>query len=139
LAPFHCSITRYATYLIWLGFKALFASNVTTCLVGKQLTKQLISAKLAFMQVFLCNLLNPKATLFFLAIFTQMLDAESSTIDKLIIAFIIWIEAFFWWPFVVFVFQNQTIQRRYFKIQSIFDKLLGTILTTLGVKVAFGL
>jgi threonine/homoserine/homoserine lactone efflux protein len=112
---------------------------VTTCLVGKQLTKQLISAKLAFMQVFLCNLLNPKATLFFLVIFTQMLDAESSTIDKLIIAFIIWIEAFFWWPFVVFVFQNQTIQRRYFKIQSIFDKLLGTILTTLGVKVAFGL
>nr|WP_255307147.1 LysE family transporter [Gilliamella apicola] len=50
---------------------------------------------MAFMQGFLCNLLNPKATLFFLAIFTQMLDAESSMIDKLIIAFIIWIEAFF--------------------------------------------
>ena len=32
---------------------------------------QRISYKKAFMQGFLCNLLNPKATLFFLAIFTR--------------------------------------------------------------------
>jgi threonine/homoserine/homoserine lactone efflux protein len=38
--PLLYNTLRYtgATYLIWLGFKALFAHNATTCLVGKQPT-----------------------------------------------------------------------------------------------------
>ncbi|MWN04832.1 LysE family translocator [Gilliamella sp. Pas-s95] len=138
--PLLYNALRYAgaAYLIWLGIKALIASKPNTTYIGKQQTKQSISEKSAFMQGFLCNLLNPKATLFFLATFTQVLNAESSTFDKLIVALIIWIEAIFWWPFVVLIFQTQSVQRRYFKIQFIIDKLLGVILITLGIKVALG-
>jgi len=58
--------------------------------------------------------------------------------DKLLVAFIIWFEALLWWPLVVFIFQTQIVQRRYFKLQFIIDKLLGVILILLGFKVALG-
>ncbi|OCG15907.1 lysine transporter LysE [Gilliamella sp. App6-5] len=138
--PLLYNALRYAgaAYLIWLGIKALIASKPNTTYIGKQQNKPSISAKSAFIQGFLCNLLNPKATLFFLAIFTQVLNAKSSTMDKLIVAIIIGIEAVFWWPFVVFIFQTQSVQWRYFRIQFIIDKLLGIILITLGIKVTLG-
>ncbi|MWP48643.1 MULTISPECIES: LysE family transporter [unclassified Gilliamella] len=138
--PLLYNALRYAgaTYLIWLGIKALMAKKTNITYIGEQQILQSISGKSAFMQGFLCNLLNPKATLFFLATFTQVLNAESSIFDKLIVASIIWMEAIFWWPFVVFIFQTQSIQHRYFKLQFIIDKLLGIILIILGIKVALG-
>ncbi|OCG11494.1 lysine transporter LysE [Gilliamella sp. wkB292] len=139
--PLLYNVLRYAgaAYLLWLGIKALLAKQTNTTYVSQQLIDKQMSAKSAFIQGLLCNLLNPKATLFFLAIFTQVLNANSSTTDKLLVAFIIWIEAVLWWPFVVFIFQTQAVQRHYFKMQLIIDKLLGVILITLGIKVAFGL
>ncbi|MWN31414.1 LysE family transporter [Gilliamella sp. Pra-s65] len=138
--PILYNALRYAgaAYLIWLGIKALLAKKANITYIGNQQILQSIPSKSAFMQGFLCNLLNPKATLFFLATFTQVLNTESSIFDKLIVASIILIEAIFWWPFVVFIFQTQSVQRRYFKLQFIIDKLLGIILITLGIKVALG-
>ncbi|MDF7666576.1 LysE family transporter [Orbaceae bacterium ESL0727] len=142
--PWLFNALRYigAIYLIWLGIKALLAPTWGTVYVGadadKCNAKKLISYKTAFMQGFLCNLLNPKAVLFFLAIFTQLLTADSPFITKLVVALIIWVEAVIWWPFVVMIFQSQIVQRRYFKLHFVIDKLLGIILILLGIKVALG-
>lgn len=139
--PWLYNALRYAgaAYLLWIGVKALLAKSTGTAYFSKQALELNVTAKAAFMQGLLCNLLNPKATLFFLAIFTQLLNASSTMVDKLVVAFIIWLEAAIWWPMVVFVFQTQIVQRRYFKLQIIIDKLLGVILILLGVKVALGL
>lgn len=138
--PWLYNALRYAgaAYLLWIGVKALLAKSNGTAYVSKQALELNVTAKAAFMQGLLCNLLNPKATLFFLAIFTQLLNASSTMVDKLVVAFIIWLEAAIWWPMVVFVFQTQIVQRRYFKLQLIIDKLLGVILIVLGVKVGLG-
>lgn len=138
--PLLFNLLRYvgAGYLIWLGIKALRAKQSGTNYVCTNSSKSDLPCKTAFLQGFLCNLLNPKATLFFLAVFTQVLNTESSVSDKLWVAFIIFVEALMWWPFVVFVFQAQMVQRRYFKAQFFIDKLLGIILIALGVKVALG-
>ncbi|MCX8662190.1 LysE family transporter [Gilliamella sp. B2911] len=138
--PWIYNALRYAgaAYLLWIGVKALLAKSSGTAYVSKQALELNVTAKAAFMQGLLCNLLNPKATLFFLAIFTQLLNASSTMVDKLVVAFIIWLEAAIWWPMVVFVFQTQIVQRRYFKLQVIIDKLLGVILIVLGVKVGLG-
>lgn len=138
--PWLYNALRYAgaAYLLWIGVKALLAKSSGTAYVSKQAQELNVTAKAAFMQGLLCNLLNPKATLFFLAIFTQLLNASSTMVDKLVVAFIIWLEAAIWWPMVVFVFQTQIVQRRYFKLQVIIDKLLGVILIVLGVKVGLG-
>lgn len=138
--PWLYNALRYAgaAYLLWIGVKALLAKSSGTAYVSKQTQELNVTAKAAFMQGVLCNLLNPKATLFFLAIFTQLLNASSTMVDKLVVAFIIWLEAAIWWPMVVFVFQTQIVQLRYFKLQVIIDKLLGVILIVLGVKVGLG-
>lgn len=138
--PWLYNALRYAgaAYLLWIGVKALLAKSSGTAYVSKQAQELNVTAKAAFMQGLLCNLLNPKATLFFLAIFTQLLNASSTMLDKLVVAFIIWLEAAIWWPMVVFVFQTQIVQRRYFKLQVIIDKLLGVILIVLGMKVGLG-
>ncbi|OTQ58548.1 LysE family transporter [Gilliamella sp. A7] len=138
--PWLYNALRYAgaTYLLWIGIKALLAKSSATTYVSKQTQPINVTVKAAFMQGLLCNLLNPKATLFFLAIFTQLLNANSTIMDKLLVAFIIWFEALLWWPLVVFIFQTQIVQRRYFKLQFIIDKLLGVILILLGFKVALG-
>lgn len=138
--PWLYNALRYAgaAYLLWIGVKALLAKSSGTAYVSKQAQELNVTAKAAFMQGLLCNLLNPKATLFFLAIFTQLLNASSTMLDKLVVAFIIWLEAAIWWPMVVFVFQTQIVQRRYFKLQVIIDKLLGVILIVLGVKIGLG-
>lgn len=138
--PWLYNALRYAgaAYLLWIGVKALLAKSSGTAYVSKQAQELNVTARAAFMQGLLCNLLNPKATLFFLAIFTQLLNASSTMLDKLVVAFIIWLEAAIWWPMVVFVFQTQIVQRRYFKLQVIIDKLLGVILIVLGMKVGLG-
>ena len=125
--PWLFTFLRYAgaAYLAWIGFKALLAKNSGVSYVNQSAKIMNVTYRKAFMQGYLCNLLNPKATLFFLAIFTQVL------------AFIIWVEAIIWWPIVTAIFQSELIRRRYFKIQFLVDKLLGVILLGLAIKVAF--
>lgn len=138
--PWLFTMLRYggAAYLIWIGLKALLAKGTPAIYYGSGEERQTLSLKKAFLQGYLCNLLNPKATLFFLSIFTQVLSAESSLFEKGWIAFIIIFEALIWWPTVVYLFQTEWIQRRFFKVQFIIDKLLGLILIALGIKVAIG-
>ncbi|RKS85960.1 RhtB (resistance to homoserine/threonine) family protein [Orbus hercynius] len=138
--PWLFSLLRYvgALYLIWLGIKAIFSKVHGNIYLGHNAKKHNISYTKALIKGYLCNLLNPKATLFFLAIFTQFLTVDSSLLDKLTVSVIILLEALIWWPFVVFVFQSEAVQRRYFKMQFIIDKLLGLVLIALGIKVALG-
>lgn len=137
--PWLFTFLRYAgaAYLAWIGFKALLAKNSGVSYVNQSAKIMNVTYRKAFIQGYLCNLLNPKATLFFLAIFTQVLALDSSLMDKLIVAFIIWVEAIIWWPIVTAIFQSELIRRRYFKIQFLVDKLLGVILLGLAIKVAF--
>lgn len=136
--PWLFTILRYvgATYLAWIGCKAILAKNIGLNDTQQSMKINHISCYKAFIQGYLCNLLNPKATLFFLAIFTQILAFDSSLTDKLLVAFIIWIEAVFWWPFVMVVFQSTLIRQRYFRMQFVIDKLLGIILLVLAINVA---
>ncbi len=88
--PWLFNILKYAgaAYLIWIGIKSLMPNK------GQQIDlnhtqHEVVTFKKAFMQGFLCNVLNPKATLFFLAVFTQVLSVDSTFGEKLWIAFII--------------------------------------------------
>jgi len=73
LAPFAFDAIRYAgaAYLLWLAFQALRGSG------GLQLEQGAV-APISFWAVlrqgFLCNVLNPKVALFFLALFPQFME-----------------------------------------------------------------
>ncbi|OCA52664.1 LysE family translocator [Photorhabdus namnaonensis] len=137
--PWLFNLMKYAgaAYLIWIGINSLFSRGRNTFTLDDQ-PRQRVTFKKAFMQGFLCNLLNPKATLFFLAIFTQLLNVNSGVGEKLWYASIIWGLSVIYWPLLVILIQSAPIRRRLAKTQKIIDKLLGIVLIGLGVKVAIG-
>lgn len=126
-----------AGYLIWVGLQALLARGDSKMNIN-DLPQQQTSLKRAFLQGYLCNLLNPKATLFFLAVFTQVLQIDSTVMEKLWYAAIIWVLALIWWPLLVVLIQSEPVRRGLAKFQRIVDKLLGGVLIALGIKVALG-
>lgn len=137
--PWLFNLLKYAgaAYLIWVGILALLSRGASKMAVSN-LTKQHVSLKKAFLQGYLCNLLNPKATLFFLAVFTQVLSTDSGVGEKLWYAMIIWGLSVIWWPLLVIIFQSGPVRRGLEKAQKLVDKLLGTVLIALGIKVALG-
>ncbi|ALB61617.1 Threonine efflux protein [Cronobacter condimenti 1330] len=124
-----------AAYLVWLGVNALLARG-TTSLALDGVAQETTSLKKAFIQGYLCNLLNPKATLFFLAMFTQVLNVNSGMMEKLWYAGIIVALTLVWWPLLVLLIQSQPVRRGLTKAQKVIDKLLGGMLLALGIKVA---
>ena len=135
--PWLFSLLKYvgAAYLIWVGIQALF-SRTNSKMNLDNLTQQPVKLHTAFVQGYLCNLLNPKATLFFLAMFTQVLQINSSLGEKFWYASIIVCLSMIWWPLLVILIQSGPVRRGLAKAQKLIDKLLGGVLIALGIKVA---
>ncbi|WP_337261101.1 MULTISPECIES: LysE family translocator [unclassified Serratia (in: enterobacteria)] len=135
--PWLFNVLKYAgaVYLIWVGIQALRAHGSSKVDISS-LPQQQVSLKNAFVQGYLCNLLNPKATLFFLAVFTQVLQINSGISEKLWYAGIIFGLSVIWWPVLVFLIQSGPVRRGLAKTQKVVDKLLGGMLIALGIKVA---
>lgn len=135
--PWLFMLLKYAgaAYLIYVGIQALLSRGG-----GKMdltnVAPEKVSLKKAFMQGYLCNLLNPKATLFFLSMFTQVLNVNSGLGEKIWYAGIILTLSSLWWPTLVILIQSAPVRRGLAKAQKIIDKLLGTVLIAFGIKVA---
>ncbi|CAG9428058.1 LysE family translocator [Providencia alcalifaciens] len=135
--PWLFNILKYAgaAYLIWIGIKSLMPQKASKMdLTASQ--HEHVTFKKAFMQGFLCNVLNPKATLFFLAIFTQVLNVDSTFSEKLWFAFIIWGLAVIYWPILVCLIQSAPVRKGLAKVQKYVDKVLGVVLVAFGIRVA---
>lgn len=135
--PWLFMLLKYAgaAYLIYVGIQALLSRGGGKMDLSS-VTPEKISLKKAFMQGYLCNLLNPKATLFFLAMFTQVLNVNSGLPEKIWYAGIILTLSSIWWPTLVVLIQSAPVRRGLAKAQKIIDKLLGTVLIAFGIKVA---
>lgn len=124
-----------AAYLIFIGVQALLSrgrSKMDLSNVAPEIT----SLKKAFLQGYLCNLLNPKATLFFLSMFTQVLNVHTGLGEKIWYAGIIIGLCAVWWPLLIVIIQSAPVRRGLAKAQKLIDKMLGGVLIALGIKVA---
>lgn len=124
-----------AAYLVWLGLNALLSRGADNIDIARA-ESQRVALRKAFIQGYMCNLLNPKATLFFLAMFTQVLNVNSGLMEKLWYAGIIVGLTVVYWPALVMLIQSAPVRRGLAKAQKIIDKLLGAMLLALGIKVA---
>lgn len=133
------SFIKYAgaLYLIYLGVKGLTSHSSSINLDQHSVNIKKISTTNAFVQGFLCNILNPKLAVFLLSLFTQFLSADSTFSDKLTVAGVFVLEAIIYWPILVLILQSKSVQLLFSKLQSVLDKVFGTILVGLGLKVAF--
>jgi RhtB (resistance to homoserine/threonine) family protein len=127
-----------AGYLIYIGIKSLRASRPVedSQNVIKKEGKVITFQKSVWIGFLTC-VLNPKATLFFLALFTQVIDLSTPKTIQFLYGIEMMIITFIWFTFVSVVFSNSLIKSRVGKVQHYIERVTGAVLIALGIKVAF--
>jgi len=95
------------------------------------------SRKRAFMEGFLCNILNPKVGLFLFTMFTQVIDAQVPLQEQALYGVFFWIHGFLFWALLVLLLQSRQVQSRLSKAQTLIHRLFGVTLCVVGLKVAY--
>lgn len=125
-----------AGYLIFIGVQSLLSKN-GNIEVKDQAHKKEISSLKAIRIGFLTNVLNPKATLFFLSLFTFVIEPETPTYILILLGLIMMINTTLWFSLVAVFFTQQRIQRTFYKFQKIFNRVFGGVLILIGLKLLF--
>lgn len=124
-----------AAYLIYIGVKSILSKS-STVEVGEQNKKADISRLSAIKIGFLTNVLNPKATLFFLSLFTLVISPDTPFLIMLIMSVIMVVDTILWFSLVAIFLSQKKIRSTFGRFEGVFNKTLGGLLIALGVKVA---
>jgi RhtB (resistance to homoserine/threonine) family protein len=124
-----------AAYLIYIGVKSIFSKR-SDIVIEQQVKKPNISPLAAVKMGFLTNVLNPKATLFFLSLFTLVISPETSAPVMGIISAIMIVNTTLWFSLVAVLFTQSKVRSAFDRYQNAFNRTFGGLLIALGVKVA---
>lgn len=133
------NIIKYigAMYLIYIGYKSLRAKPQNTQeTAGIASAEKILTPLNSVRSGFLTNVLNPKATLFFLAVFTQVINPVTPKLIQLLYGVEMVIMTFAWFALVSLFFSHSRIKTRITKIQHHIERFTGAVLIMLGIKVA---
>lgn len=125
-----------AAYLIYLGVKSLLIKRSISANGIEIVPENDLNALKALKMGFFTNVLNPQATLFFISIFSQLIDPNTSLIIQIAYAFEIWLIALIWYCLLAFVLSHSMLKCRLANIQYYIEKAMGMVLLVLGLKVA---
>jgi len=123
-----------AGYLIYLGVSSFMAKGSRIDLAEERTGTDLTRLK-AFRMGFLTNVLNPKATLFLLSLFTLVIGNFTPVYIILTISAIIILTAFVWFTIVSIFLAQQNVRRVFLKYERAINRTLGGFLVFLGVKI----
>lgn len=127
-----------AAYLVYVGFKSLFSKAPKQDQLEVVHEKQSLSTFQAIKMGFLTNALNPKATLFFLALFTQVINPHTALGIKMLYGAEMSLATFAWFAFVAVILTHHRVNRTFAKVKHHLERVFGAVLIALGIKVAFG-
>ena len=124
-----------AGYLLYIGYKSLKAKkSIISETIAKPENELGVIA--AIKMGFLTNVLNPKVTLFFFALFTQVINPTTPKAIQLVYGLEMSVMTFLWFALVAIVLSHKLIKDRFVSIQHYLEKAFGIILIALGIKVA---
>ena len=124
-----------AFYLIYIGISSIKAKAAVAN--KQQADFPLMKPMRALTGGFLSNALNPKTTLFFLGIFTQLVTKETPIFIQLIYGGIISLTHLLWFSLLSYLLTHKKLLPKVQKYQVILNRLLGIILVALGLKLFF--
>ncbi len=125
-----------ATYLIYIGYKSLRAKPNSQNLQKISEKNKDLSRMEAIKSGFLTNALNPKATVFFLSVFTQVINPATPVAIQLIYGVEMVFMTFVWFAFLATGLSHQIIKTRFVKVQHHIERTMGAVLIALGIKIA---
>lgn len=124
-----------AAYLMYLGVCCLKSNGKIQETEYTPGNNSISDAK-SFKMGFINNALNPKATLFFLSLFTQLVSHSTPLAIQILYGVIVSLSCLGWFSLVA-VFLNRTaVKDMFLKVQKYMEKIMGTVLISFGIKVA---
>lgn len=125
-------------YLLWLGFHAIRSvkQNKEEKEIGLKVNMGK-SVKQGFREGFICNVLNPKAALFFLSIFSQFISSDTASWIRWIYGTEIILAVALWFTFVSSVISYRKFRNFYEKYNHWFDRCLGAILIYFAIFIVY--
>lgn len=131
------SILKYlgAAYLIYIGWKSLRAGGSHASAENREREEDL--APLAALRMgFFTNVTNPKATLFFFSLFTQVINPHTPLLIQALYGAEMSAVTFLWFAFVATTLSHERVRARVAKFQHRVEQAFGVLLIGLGIKVA---
>jgi len=124
-------------YLAYLGVQALRAAkppeNTSDAIENKTVLEE--SVWLAFRRGFLTNALNPKATLFFMSLFTLVISVTTPTSVQIAYGVYMALATWVWFSMLSLVLSKPGVRGFFQKSGYWFDRGIGVILIALAIRV----
>lgn len=140
-SPFLYTLLKYVGvgYLLYLGSSGLISSyrNSTALDLNYSRADNQISSFKALRQGFLTNLLNPKAAIFFISLFSQFIDSNTPVFVRLEYAFINWSITLSWFLFLSYLITTKGFIGKIGHFRIYIDRIMGGALMLLGLKLLF--
>ena len=123
-----------AAYLIYIGYKSLKAkpNGKITAFTAKKDLSRLQAIKMGF----ITNILNPKVTLFFFSLFTQVISPNTPASLRALYGLQMFVFTLSWFTLLAIAISHPIVKNRFLSVSHYVEKTMGVILITLGIKVA---
>lgn len=130
------NIIKYlgATYLIYMGVMSFLSKGTNIDIESTKTLKDKTRFE-ALKTGFLTNVLNPKATLFFLGLFTFVVKPDTPLSIIAVLALIMIFTAIGWFTIVAIFFTQNKVQKVFVKAEKYFNRFFGSLLVLLGIKI----
>lgn len=131
-APYLQTAFRFigALYLVWLGVTMWQHAGAPLPAASAQ------SKSNSFKLGFITDMANPKAVAYFTAVFATLLPANIQWIEGALLLGLVFMIEFVWYSLVSVGFSRPRVQSIYLSLKGAIDRLFGTILVALGIKLA---
>lgn len=133
------SVLKYAgaAYLLWLGISAIRAPVRKPPADMDAPARRKMTPVKAYSIGFLTNLLNPKAVLFFLALFTTLVSASTSVAAQGFYVISMAVMLCGWFMLVSVFFTTERVRAAFYRLGKWFNRATGAALIFLAIRVAF--
>ncbi|MDG1291479.1 MAG: LysE family transporter [Flavobacteriaceae bacterium] len=126
-----------AIYLIYLGISSIFSKRTLIQTTTEHTPHLIINRFVAIRMGFLTNLLNPKATLFFLSLFTIIIGPEVKLSVIILLSFILVSSTIIWFSWVAIFLDQQKIRNLIEAYQLEFNRFFGLLLIVIGIRIGW--
>jgi threonine/homoserine/homoserine lactone efflux protein len=124
-----------AGYLVYLGLRSIRVSFLPHTIRFERSNSCRLEARQAFIQGFITNGLNPKATLFFLALFTVVISAETPLVIQMIYGIYLALATFTWFALLSMVLGQSAVREFILKAGKWVERGMGIVLILIAIQI----
>ncbi|WP_455232302.1 LysE family translocator [Geopseudomonas aromaticivorans] len=127
-----------AAYLLYIGWHALQARPADPAALRTLAASAAPSGRSAFASGLLTNALNPKVTLFFLSVFSVVIDPHTPRLIQAGYGVYLMVATTGFFCAMALLFSQTRVRSWFARMGHWFDRLMGAILIALGLRLALG-